>query len=130
MQIYSNKQMEFSIVFKELKNIMQPYEKNLDCKSDIPGDYQLDTKHIMTNKKPLYFGGIKTHKNYVSYHLMPVYVQPDLLKNISSELKKRMQGKSCFNFKTVDSQLFTELRDLTQLSYQYYNIEGYVKQAT
>lgn len=45
---------------------------------------------------------------------MPVYVFPELLINISPELKKRMQGKSCFNFKQVDKKLFKELEVLTK----------------
>jgi hypothetical protein len=38
---------------------------------------------------------------------------PDLLKNISPELRRRMQGKSCFNFTRVDEPLLRELADLT-----------------
>ena len=37
---------------------------------------------------------------------------------ISPELKKRMQGKSCFNFKDVDEKLFKELAALTEISYK------------
>jgi hypothetical protein len=39
---------------------------------------------------------------------------PDLLKGISPELKKHMQGKSCFNFRKVESELFRELAELTR----------------
>jgi hypothetical protein len=45
---------------------------------------------------------------------MSVYACPDLLKAMSPELKKRMQGKSCFNFKEVDEKLFQELAKLTK----------------
>jgi hypothetical protein len=45
---------------------------------------------------------------------MPVYMYPDLLSNISPELKKHMQGKSCFNFKKVEPELLKELSDLTK----------------
>ena len=64
-------------------------------------------------KKELWFGGVQIKKNYVSYHLMPVYMYSDLVKEISPELKKRMQGKSCFNFKQVDKDLFKQLAELT-----------------
>ncbi len=33
---------------------------------------------------------------------------------MSPDLKKRMQGKSCFNFKTPDPVLFEELAALTR----------------
>jgi hypothetical protein len=36
-----------------------------------------------------------------------------LLDGVSKELKARMQGKSCFNFKTIDEPLFQELEQLT-----------------
>jgi hypothetical protein len=38
---------------------------------------------------------------------------PELLNDISPELKKHMQGKSCFNFKKVEPALFRELEVLT-----------------
>ncbi len=53
-------------------------------------------------------------KNYVSFHLFPVYMFPDLLDGISEELKARMQGKSCFNFRAPDAVLFRELAALTK----------------
>ena len=44
---------------------------------------------------------------------MPVYIFPDLLEGLSDGLKKRMQGKSCFNFTTLDKALVAELAQLT-----------------
>ena len=55
-------------------------------------------------------------KNYVSYYLMPVYMFPDLLNDIPDNLKKRMQGKSCFNFTSLDDELIDKLTDLTNKS--------------
>jgi len=109
--------MELSTVFNELRKILQPYADHLDCKSDKQGNYYLDTTHIMKNKKPLFFGAVQTKKNYISYHLMPVYVNPGLLDSISDDLKKRMQGKSCSNFKAVDPGLSKELSELTLAGY-------------
>ncbi len=80
----------------------------------------------MKNKQPLYFGGIQINKRYVSYHLMPVYVNPALLNDISDGLRKRMQGKSCLNFVSIEPDLFDELRELTQAGYDFYEHEGYV----
>ena len=74
----------------------------------------------------LYFGGVEIRKNYVSYHLFAVYMFPELLKNISPELKKRMQGKSCFNFKKEDDELFAELKGLTESCFKKYKSEKYL----
>ena len=72
----------------------------------------------MKNKHRMYFGGIKIAKNYVSYHLMPVYACEEVRDAISPELKKRMQGKSCFNFSVPDEKLFKQLAKLTKIGFQ------------
>ena len=76
--------------------------------------YHLDVRHPGRRKKPSFVAAVKIHNGYVSFYLMPVYVHPELLEGISDELRKRMQGKSCFNFTTVDEVLFEELADLTR----------------
>ena len=105
---------EFKTVFDELKSILKPYAKKMDVAHDTDTHYMLNTRHIMRNKQPLCFGGVRLGKSYVSFYLMTVYVSPDLLKAMSPELRKRMQGKSCFNFKQIDQQLFRELKTITK----------------
>ncbi len=56
---------------------------------------------------------MKVGKRYVNVHLMPVYIHPDLVVGMSSELRKRMQGKSCFNFTKSDEALMVTLEGLT-----------------
>jgi hypothetical protein len=74
----------------------------------------LKTRWLVSKKKePGWFGAVQLKKNYVSYHLMPLNSLPVLADDISPELKKRMQGKSCFNFKTVEPRLEQELEELT-----------------
>jgi hypothetical protein len=105
---------DFTKVFEELKSIFKPYTKKMDVLADTDTSYWLNTRLLMRNKQPLAFGGVRKGKNYVSFHLLSVYAAPDLLKQISPELKKRMQGKACFNFKAVDKKLFAELKALTK----------------
>ena len=104
----------FEPVFEKLKAILQPYAAKLIVAADTKNYYALETNHVMKNKHRLYFAGVKLGKAYVSYYLMPVYAYPELMKSLSPELKKRMQGKACFNFKTVDPRLFKELAKLTK----------------
>jgi hypothetical protein len=70
---------------------------------DEPGHYQLASP-TMTDRvgRPLFCASVQINKNYVSYHLMPVYGNKALRDSLSASLKKRMQGKSCFNF-TIDA---------------------------
>jgi hypothetical protein len=51
---------------------------------------------------------------------------PDLLDDVSPALKKRMQGKSCFNFKQVDEALLAELEALARQSYARFQKGGLV----
>ena len=104
----------FDKVFARLKAIFQPYVKKMDVAQDNRTYYLLNTRHIMKNKQPLCFGGVRLGKAYVSFYLMSVYACPDLVKSMSPELKRRMQGKSCFNFKEVDEKLLKELARLTK----------------
>jgi hypothetical protein len=59
---------------------------------------------------------------------MSVYASPALLKGMSPELKKRMQGKSCFNFKEVDEKLFKELAQLTKAGAAKFSDEKFIEQ--
>ena len=69
---------------------------------------------------------MKIGKGYVSYHLMPVYACKDLQGEISPELKKRMQGKSCFNFKEPDVKLFKELARLTKIGFKRFTSKDFL----
>lgn len=113
-------------VFAELRKVMAGYASKLDAKQDDSEQLYLDTKHLQKNKKPLFFGAVQLKKGYVSFHLMPVYVQPELLEKVSPELKACMQGKSCFNFKSVEPALLKELAGLTKAGYASYKAQGFV----
>lgn len=117
---------EFKMVFERLKEIIEPYSTELVVVVDNVDNFQVDTNFIMKNKNPLYFGSVKINKNYVSFHFMPVYVFPELLQGISPELKRRMQGKSCFNFKTVNEVIFSELGTLASIGHTKYKDAGYL----
>jgi len=113
-------------VFAALRKIMAPYATKLSATRDDEQELYLDTQHIQKNKKPLFFGAVQVKKSYVSFHLMPVYVKPELLACVSRELKQRMQGKSCFNFNSLEPQLFNELAALTKDGYDSFREQGYV----
>lgn len=98
--------------FAALKKILAKHEKHLVVVHDKPGMYYLDTRYVNPkNKKRLFFGAVIS-KSYVSFHFMPVYMFPELARGISPELRNRMQGKGCFNFRSVDKALFRELEGL------------------
>jgi hypothetical protein len=103
---------EFEPVFAALKQVLAKFETRMTVIADEPGHYALESKLIYRGK-PIYFAGVKAGKAYVSFHLMPLYMNPKLHATISPELKMRMQGKSCFNFKAVVPEQLKELERLT-----------------
>lgn len=118
--------MDLEAVFDDLKTVMKSYESKLECSINDAENYSLNTLHIMKNKKPLFFGAVQIKKNYVSYHLMPVYVEPALLKSIPDKLRRHMHGKSCFNFKSIDEDLLKEVKEITLAAYRSYEDSGYI----
>lgn len=117
-----NKRKELSPTFSSLKAILKKFEKNLRIKADSNDNYYLNAGYDEKRKADIFFGAVQIKKNYVSYHLMPLYINPKLLDKISPELKKRMQGKSCFNFNEIDKKILGELSDLTKKGFEFYKM--------
>lgn len=115
---------DFDAVFTRLKALLAPYAPSLTVEADTADSFSLNAAYDTRIKRPLFFGAVQVKKNYVSFYLMPVYVFPDLLDGMSPALQKRMQGKSCFNFKTVDEPLFAELAALTRNGFVRFQANG------
>jgi hypothetical protein len=104
---------DLDAVHDRLREVLAPYRETLVATKDGPGGLSLEIPGL--EGKPWgYVAGTRVGKRYVSYYLMPVYGSPELLASISPTLRKRMQGKACFNFTTIDDGLLEELADLTR----------------
>ncbi len=117
----------FQAVYERLKRILEPYAEHLVVAVGDAG-YTLNTPYVPHLQKEMFFASAQIRKNYVSFYLMPVYVFPALLDGISPELKKRMQGKSCFNFKKMDEPLLEELNRLIDAGAELYKEQGRLSQ--
>ncbi|WP_437782238.1 hypothetical protein [Sorangium sp. So ce1097] len=113
-------------VFEALRSILQRHARDLVVVHDTPDNYYLDTRTKGPNGKPLFFGAARAGRAYTSFYLMPVYAHPELLGDLSPDLKKRMQGKSCFNFKTSDPTLLAELEALTGRCFARWKASGQI----
>jgi hypothetical protein len=100
---------DFAAVFTSLCKLLDPFLGGIQVQTDKPGNYHTEIPTILHRGKPLYFAGVRTNKNYVSFHLLYMYYHPAAKKALSPALKKRMQGKACFNFTAVDEDCFAEL---------------------
>lgn len=87
---------DLAAVFRAMREIVEPCAAGLERKTDNGTELYLEKR--LEGGKPLFFGAVQLKKNYVSYHLMPVYTDPDLLKAVSPELKKRMRGGRALTF--------------------------------
>jgi len=116
----------FASTFGELRRVLAEFAPELHVTADEPKKYYLVTKAKSWKGGPMFFGAVMQGKAYVSYHLMPLYTHRDLVKVISPGLKKRMQGKSCFNFREPDQSLFAELAELSRAGLEKYRSEKWL----
>ena len=109
---------EFGRLFERFKSMLAPYAETMYVSADSPQWFGVDMASPSERDPSTWFGATRVGKRYVSYYLMPVYVKPSLLDDVSPALRKRMQGKSCFNFAKVDEPLLAELEALTRRGYE------------
>jgi hypothetical protein len=87
---------DFASVFAVLKPVLAKY-----VKSDTRIEYTLVTKSalfLQHKGKPLYFASLRLGKAYVSFHLMPLHLNPALTKSITPPTKKANAGQDVFQF--------------------------------
>src|SRR3982751_3592086 len=106
----------YEAAFIALKGVFEEHADSLAVKVDTPTEYKLvgraPSPFPQHKGNPLEFGAVRVGKAYVSFHLMALYMQK--APAISPLLKKRMQGKTCFNFQdTPEPELISELKKLT-----------------
>lgn len=117
---------QFDEVYSRLFGMLQKHKDRLSVGMEKPGEVWMAVTGAMYRGRPLFFAGVRMGKNYVSYHLMSVYMRK---VEMSAELRKRLQGKACFNFSTVDEKLFKELDKLTTSGLKDYRPEVLEKES-
>ena len=127
----SSSTADFSAVFAALKPVLGSHAKKLHVVVDNDSEYTLVSaiQCPLPEKKGerIYFGAIKMGKAYVSFHLFPLYMNSELVSTISPTLKKRMQGKTCFNFRTIpEASLLKELKALTSAGFKIFRQRKWV----
>ena len=104
---------DFETVHERLKTILRRHADGLVITKDGPAGMALEVPGL--EGKPWgYVAGTRLGKSYVSYYLMPVYVMPRLAGKLSPGLQKRLQGKACFTFTTIEADQVRELSKLTR----------------
>ena len=130
---------EFKSIFVRLRAILQSYAGTLTVSDDSDGRYCLEGTpgpatlaawggKLRRSSVPVVW--VQIGKAYVSYHFMPLYGNSKLHDVMSKELKARMQGKTCLNFKSNDEELFKELEQLTATGLAAFRRAGYISDTT
>jgi len=102
--------MQDPTAFDLLSGLLRPYQPEMIVKHDTDHHYYLE--EAISSDTPQMFAAAQVKKTYTSLHVFPVYCHPALLKDLSEDLKRRMQGKSCFNFKSARQVPVAELAAL------------------
>ena len=103
----------FAEIFPVLRAILERNAGRLSVTENTVTRYCLTGGRHPKHGTPMPIAWVEVGKNYVSFHHMAIYARPELMKDASDKLRARMQGKSCFNFTTLDEPLFAELEQLT-----------------
>jgi hypothetical protein len=111
-------------LFAALRDLLLAHKTRLLVVHDDADHVYANCSNLDAKGKPQFFGAVKVSGRKHSFHFMPVYDFPELLAGISPALKKRMQGKSCFNFDVLDQTLLHELQLLVEQGVARYTAAG------
>lgn len=112
---------QLQTVFGKLRAILQKHAPGLLVAQDssdlygleaTPGPATLRSWGGTLRRPRIPVAWVAMHKSYVSYHFMGLG-HPKVRGTLSKQLGARMQGKTCFNFKTDDAVMFRELDEVT-----------------
>lgn len=126
---------EFESIFVTLRAILQQHGGTLSIADNTSDRYCLEGRVGPATlkawdgkvKRPMIpVAWVEIGKASVSYHLMGVCENAKLRDGMSKELKARMQGKTCFNFKSNNKMLFAELEQLTVQGIAAFRKAGYI----
>lgn len=101
-------------LFAALRGLLLAYRSELSVVHDDDGHFYANCRNLDAKGKAQFFGAVKASGRKHSFHFMPVYDFPELLVDLSPALQKHMQGKSCFNFTSLDPAVRDELQGLVE----------------
>jgi hypothetical protein len=100
----------------ELRAILVPYEDVLEA-SEI---YGMEVLRRPSAKAHDWFAGVRQKGDTVKFMLLPMHTHPELLVDISPELRKRKTGASVLTLRAGDETLIEELEALVERSFDAY----------
>ena len=108
--------MNLDALEAELRAILVAYEDVLEA-SEI---YGMEVLRRPGAKAHDWFAGVREKGGTVKFMLLPMHTHPELLEDVSPELRKRKTGASVLTMRAGDEGLIPELEALVQRSFDAY----------
>jgi len=108
--------VDLSELEAELRAILVPYEDVLES-SEI---YGMEVLRRPGAKAHDWFAGVRVKGDTVKLMLLPMHTHPELLEDVSPEVRKRKTGASLLTLRAGDDVLIPELETLVQRSFDAY----------
>jgi hypothetical protein len=100
----------------ELRALLVPYEDVLE-----PHElYGIEVLHRPGAKMHDWFAGVRPGKGSGKLMLLPIKTHPEVVEEISPQLRKRLSGDALFTLKPGDEALLPELTQLVAKAFDAY----------
>lgn len=125
-------QQQLLEIFNALKAEIKPYEKGtIKANLDIEGRYELwskkDISYLGKTRKEFAFVAINLQSNYVGFHYMPAYTNPEGIKpKLPPVLLKLLKGKACFHITQINAEIINSIKEALQIGYDEYKKNDWV----
>lgn len=117
-------------IFREIKKILTQYESKLEVRGDTDEAYHLyGKKEVQIGKrlyKGMYFASVVINKGFVGFHFFPIYTHSTEFKDLDKPLMECMKGKSCFNIKKNEPDIYKGIKKALKKGYSLYKKINYV----
>ena len=121
---------EKTLLFTQLKEMLQRYSPPFQSKNDIESYYDLwSFKDLVIEgrkRKEVAFASVIIQSSYVGFYFMPVYAEPEVKVLFKPELLSKLKGKSCFHIKQLTPELREQISDALEQGFEMYKNRGWV----
>jgi hypothetical protein len=109
-------EVDLAAVEARLQKLLDPYRDRLEA-FEIYGVPMLRRPGAKAHD---WFAGVNLGTGVVRFSFLPMHAHPELLDDLSPEVRKRKTGASLFTFKSVDDGTIRELEQLLDRGFAIY----------
>jgi 7-keto-8-aminopelargonate synthetase-like enzyme len=114
---------DLTAVAIRLRAILDPYREHLEASTI----YGMEVLRRHGRKRHDWFAGVQRVDDAVKFNFLPMHNRPELLQEVSPNLRRHKTGASVFRFTEMDEPLATELEQLVARGFLAYMEKGETK---